>query len=95
MVKSIKYITRLVVWLRLGQAYLLSDYLKDNLPSWAYPIAVKIGGEIEPYFKMYGDEMIGLASSLDLDLGVIVALNLVSYGCMHVFFERALVQCNN
>jgi hypothetical protein len=56
---------------------------------------VKIGGEIEPYFKMYGDEMIGLASSLDLDLGVIVALNLVSYGCMHVFFERALVQCNN
>ena len=57
-------------------AYRITTYLKDNLPPWAFDPAVKIGAAIEPYFKLYGDEMIGVAGALGLDVGEIVALNL-------------------
>jgi N-acylethanolamine-hydrolysing acid amidase len=71
------------------EAYKITDYLKSQLPSWAYPIVVKVAADIEPYFADYGDEMVGLAEGLGLELGDIVATNLVYQ------LERIGVNCSN
>jgi acid ceramidase len=71
------------------QAYKIVDYLKSQLPTWLYPIVIALAADIEPYFVDYGDEMVGLAKALDLDLGVIVATNLVYE------LERIGVNCSN
>ena len=55
----------------------LEDYLESNIPPWALPIITSIGEKIEPYFQDYGNEMKGISSALGLDLGKLVALNLV------------------
>jgi N-acylethanolamine-hydrolysing acid amidase len=59
------------------------NYLKENLPTWALPIVKLIGKDIEPYFKDYGEEIVGLAKVLDVAVGDLVALNLV-YQIEHV-----------
>jgi N-acylethanolamine-hydrolysing acid amidase len=72
-----------------SEAYKITDYLKSQLPSWAFPILIEIAANLEPYFTDYGDEMIGLAEGLGLDLGDIVATNLVYQ------LERIGVNCSN
>ena len=49
-------------------------YLDAYLPTWAQPLVEKIGENVEPYFRDFGDEIIGLASmsfSVCRTLGVI------------------------
>lgn len=72
-----------------SEAYKITDYLKSQLPPWAFPIVVQIAADIEPYFTDYGDEMVGLADALGLPLGEIVATNLVYQ------LERIGVNCSN
>ncbi len=55
----------------------LQKYLASYIPSWALPIVEAIGRDIEPYFTDYGAEMVSLAKTLGLDLGEIVAVNLI------------------
>lgn len=71
------------------EAYKITDYLKDQLPTWAFPIVETIARNIEPYFTDYGDEMIGLADGLGLDLGDVVSVNLIYQ------LERLGLNCSN
>ena len=59
------------------------DYLNKYLPVWARPLVEKIGEDVEPYFKDFGDEIIGLSKALGAPMGDLVALNLV-YQIEHI-----------
>mmetsp|Transcript_54094 Transcript_54094/g.93145 ORF Transcript_54094/g.93145 Transcript_54094/m.93145 type:complete len:406 (-) Transcript_54094:612-1829(-) len=71
------------------EAYKVTDYLKSQLPPWAYPVVVALGADVLGYFKDYGDEMVGVAQALGLEIGEVVALNLVYE------LERIGVNCSN
>ena len=71
-------------WTAIGkkyasEAYLIVDYLRDQIPAWAFPILEEVGKKLDTYkgFGDYGDEMIGLATSLNISLGDVVMANLV------------------
>jgi hypothetical protein len=55
------------------EAYKITDYLKSQLPPWAYPIIVQLGADVLGYFTDYGDEMVGVAGALGLDVGEVGA----------------------
>ena len=59
------------------------NYLNAYLPIWARPLVEKIGEDVEPYFKDFGDELVGLAKALGAPMGDLVALNLV-YQIEHI-----------
>lgn len=59
----------------LGPA--IVKYLADAIPKWAFPIIEAIARDVRPYFHDYGEEMLGVAKAYDLDVGIIVAVNLV------------------
>jgi hypothetical protein len=53
------------------------NYLDAYLPVWAQPLVEKLGEHVEPYFKDFGDEIVGLSKALGAPMGDLVALNLV------------------
>lgn len=55
----------------------LLDYLDTFVPSWALPLVNLIGEGVRPYFKEYGEEMVGLSQQMGVKEGYIVALNMV------------------
>ena len=55
----------------------LQKYLASYVPAWALPIVEAIGRDIEPYFSDYGAEMVAVAKTLGLDVGEVVAVNLI------------------
>jgi len=59
------------------------DYLNAFLPKWARPLVEKIGEDIEPFFKDFGGELVGLSKAMGAPLGDLVALNLV-YQIEHI-----------
>mmetsp|Transcript_27789 Transcript_27789/g.41114 ORF Transcript_27789/g.41114 Transcript_27789/m.41114 type:complete len:418 (-) Transcript_27789:202-1455(-) len=61
----------------LSEVPALQKYLASYVPAWALPIVEAIGRDIEPYFTDYGEEMKGIAKVLGLDLGEVVAINLI------------------
>jgi hypothetical protein len=71
------------------RAYYVTEYLQSQLPPWAYDLLIPIAAAVEPYFADYGDEMIGLSEALGLDLGEIVATNMIYQ------LERIGVTCSN
>jgi N-acylethanolamine-hydrolysing acid amidase len=75
-------------WLEIAALYKdrapgLISYLKENIPAWALPIVQKIGADVRPYFRDYGDEILGLSKGLGVPVGDLVALNLV-YQIEHI-----------
>jgi hypothetical protein len=75
-------------WTEIGtlykdQAPALIAYLETMIPAWTLPIIEAIAADIEPYFKEYGDEMIGLADAMGLKIGDVVTMNLI-YQLEHI-----------
>lgn len=64
-------------------------YLEEYIPKWVIPIVETIGKDIRPFFRDYGDEMIGVASAMGLKIGDVVAMNLVYQ------LERIGVNCSD
>ena len=71
-------------WVALGQKYssqkdLIIQYFEDLLPAPVVAIIAKVAAQLIDYpgFGQYGDEMRGYAQGLGLDLGFVVAANLV------------------
>ena len=61
-----------------GAASKIISYFKSAVPKKLLPLISKIGKDVEPYFgPELGGEMNGLASAFKIDVGYIVAVNLV------------------
>ncbi|GMI62405.1 hypothetical protein ScalyP_jg3296 [Parmales sp. scaly parma] len=71
-------------WVEVGKlyqdkGYLLQQYFEDLLPDAAVQLIAKVASEIVDYpgFASFSDEMKGYAKGLNIDLGYVVAANLV------------------
>lgn len=83
-------------WLEVGkqyanQSYLVKQYFESLLPKWALDIIVPLAKDVVNYkgFGDFSDEMRGYSEGLGLELGYVVAANLV-YQLEHIG-----VNCSN
>ena len=53
------------------------DYLESEVPKWAMPLISIAGGKIGNYFKEYGAEITSIASTMGIDKGYLVTVNLI------------------
>jgi len=83
-------------WVHVGElyankSYLVKEYFESLLPEWALGIIVDLAKDVVNYkgFGNFSDEMRGYSKGLGLDLGYVVAANLV-YQLEHIG-----VNCSN
>lgn len=64
-------------------------YLESEIPKWAMPLLETVAKSISPYFHDYGAEIEGLATSLGMNKGALVAVNLIMQ------LEHIGINCSN